>query len=319
MASQLSMDERKRLSELREAGWSRGQMARVLGRAKSTISRELNRNRLGCRYCPDLAQQRTKERRRNRPLVRKMDRPELGDAVRQGLEQFHSPDEIAGRMKRLTTDRRRRISAPTIYAWIRRQPPDTWQPYLRRYGERRRSPGAGRIPQAVEISGRPADANERTTVGHWEGDTVHGALGKGSLVAVVDRKSRYLLMTMTEDRRAPRVRAKLQKLFRPLPPDQRRSVTFDHGKEFAEHQELTAELNLPVFFAQPYCPWQRGTCENTNRLIRQFFPKGTDFHNVSSRRIADVAQLLNNRPRKILNYQTPSEVFQSQLPVAIES
>jgi len=312
MASHLSMDERKRISELREAGYSRGEMAHALGRSKSTISRELERNRVGCLYCPQLAHEKAQERRRQRPLMRKMDHPQIADQVRRGLQLYHSPDQIAGRMKLAGGDRRQRISAPTIYRWIRQQEPRTWERYLRRYGWYPRRPHTGKIPGAAEIEGRPTEANQRTCLGHWEGDTVVGGKQQGALVTLVDRKSRYLLMAPTKDCKARRVRYKLQRLLGALPPDKRRSATFDHGKEFAEHKLLTRCLQMPVFFAKPYCAWQRGTCENTNGLIRQFFPKRTSLRNVSPRRLADVAQMLNHRPRKLLGYLTPNEVFHDQ-------
>src|SRR5262245_26360875 len=138
MARHLSMDERKRISELREADYSSEEMAEVLGRHRTTISRELERNRLGCLYCPKIAQQKAQERRRQRPLMRKIDRPEIRDQVQAGLKEYHSPDQIAGRMKRTTTEARERISAPTIYVWIRQQLPHTWERYLRRYGRHKR-------------------------------------------------------------------------------------------------------------------------------------------------------------------------------------
>jgi len=299
MASHLSMEERKRISELRERGFSRGQMAKVLARAKSTISRELERNRLGCRYCPTLAQQQADERRRERPLVRKMDRPEIAERVREGLAAYHSPDQIAGRMKLTIADPRRRVSASTIYRWIRCQPPGTWDRYLRRYGKQRRGRKRREILAVVAIAGRPAEANERRTCGHWEGDLIHGAKRHGNMVVLVDRKSRFLLAAKTKDRKAWRVRSKLEKLLRPLPPHQRLSVTFDRGSEFAEHELLTTRLDVPVYFAEPYCPWQRGTCENNNRLVRQFFPKGTSFDEISPQQIADVA--MANQPSAAKN------------------
>ena len=131
-------------------------------------------------------------------------------------------------------------------------------------------------------------------------------------MTLVDRKSRFVLLAPTKDCKSRRVRHKLQNLLGELTPEKRRSATFDRGKEFAEHDLLTRRLQMPVFFAAPYCPWQRGTCENTNGLIRQFLPKGTSLRNVSPRRLADVAQKLNHRPRKSLNYLTPSEVFHKQ-------
>src|SRR4029450_13489692 len=160
MASHLSMEERKRISELRALGFSRGRMARVLARAKSTISRELERNRVGCLYCPVMAQQKSDQRRRERPLVRKMDRPEIADQVRRGLAAYHSPDEIAGRMELGISDPRQRVSASTIYRWIYRQPPDTWDRCLRRYG---RQPRGGQRRDSAWVgglSGRTAGGKE---------------------------------------------------------------------------------------------------------------------------------------------------------------
>jgi IS30 family transposase len=318
MASHLSIAERKRLSTLLEQGFSRAAVSRALGRAKSTITRELARNRRGWWYCPGQAQQRAERRRRQRPLKRKMDCPAIAAQVKRGLRAYHSPDQIAGRMKRLISDPERRVSARTIYRWIRQQPRGTWECYLRRYGRRKRSRESRPVAGVVEIAGRPAEANERRVIGHWEGDTLVGPRHEGGVVTLVDRKSRYLLMARFQRRAARPVRYKLQKLLGALPPAQRRSATFDRGHEFAEHLLLTARLNLPVFFAAPYSPWQRGTCEHTNGLIRQFFPKGTPLKTVSPRRIANVAQLLNHRPRKILNYLTPSEIFNGK-KVAIEA
>jgi IS30 family transposase len=308
------MEERERISELRQAGYSPEEMAHALGRHRTTITRELERNRLGCLYCPHLAQQKAEERRRQRPLVRKMDHPEIRDQVRHGLVQYHSPDQIAGRMKRLSTDPRQQVSSPTIYTWIRRQEPHTWERYLRRYGRQKRGRNTGKMPACTDITDRPAEANERRCVGHWEGDTIIGAKHQGAVVTLVDRKSRFVLLAPTKDCKSQRVRQKLQQLLGQLPPEKRRSATFDRGKEFAEHDLLTRRLEMPVFFAQPYCPWQRGTNEHTNGLIRQFLPKGTSFKHLSPRRVADVAQKLNHRPRKLLGYLTPSEVFHEQLP-----
>lgn len=318
MASHLSIAERKRLSTLLEQGFSQAAVSRALGRAKSTITRELARNCRGWWYCPRQAQKRAERRRRERPLRRKMDCLKIAAQVKRGLEAYHSPDQIAGRMKRLISDPDQRVSASTIYRWIRQQPPGTWECYLRRYGRRKRGRKSRPIARAVDIAGRPAEANERRALGHWEGDTVVGPRQQGGLVTLVDRLSRYVLLGRIPRRAARPVRYKLQKLLGSLSPNKRRSVTFDRGPEFAEHLLLTARLEMSVFFAAPYSPWQRGTCEHTNGLIRQFFPKGTPLKAVSPTRIAKVARLLNHRPRKILNYLTPSEIFNDQ-NVAIET
>jgi len=190
MASHLSMEERKRISELRDAGYSRGQIAGALARAKSTISREIERNRLGCLYCPVVATQKALERRRQRKLVRKMDRPEIADPVRCRLKEYHSPDEIAGWMKLTISNPRNRISATTIYRWIQAQPRGTWNRYLRRYGKRRRGRKPSGMPGAAQIDGRPAEAEERAVCGHWEGDTVWGGNRPSGLVTLATRHLR---------------------------------------------------------------------------------------------------------------------------------
>jgi IS30 family transposase len=313
------MEERKRISDLWRNGYSRGHIARVLARAKSTISREIERNRHGCLYCPIVATQKALDRRRQRKLVRKMDRPEIAEVVKRKLKDYHSPDQIAGRMKRFRSDPHHRISATTIYHWFDAQPTGTWDRYLRRYGKRRRGRKPSGMPGATRISGRPEEAEQRSACGHWEGDTVWGSQRCGGLVTLVDRKSRLVLLIPTKDRTSRRVRLKVQKLLKPIPAEQRRSITFDNGKEFAEHKLLAARVEMPVFFADPYASWQRGTCENTNGLVRQFFPKGTSLQKLSSRRAAHVARLLNDRPRKSLGYLTPSEVFTTQNAVAIET
>jgi len=286
------MEERVRLSELHAQLKSQGQMAAALGRHKSTISRELKRNRVKFAYCAVTAQTMAQKRRQERPLTPKIERPEILQIVQHGLQNFHSPDQIAGRMRRCNPDLRTRISAQASYVWIRTRPePDYWRTFLRRHRRTKGRGKAGTITRSVDISGRPAEANERRCLGHWEGDTLWGRERQGGLVTLVDRKSRYVLLA---------------------------KFTFDNGKEFAQHELLTKRLEMPVFFAEPYCPWQRGTGENTNGLIRQFVPKGTNFQHVSSSKINNIQQLLNHRPRKILNYQTPSEVFSTPPPVAIE-
>jgi len=313
------MQERKQIAEMHAALQSQKRIAEVLGRHRTTIGRELARNRERFAYCPFVAQHLAEERRRRRPLVPKMERPEIVQQVQRGLEKFHSPDQIAGRMRRDHPLLRTRVSRQTIYNWIRSRPPEEkWHRFLR-YAKHNKRGKTGQIPRAVEIAGRPAEANQRLVVGHWEGDTMWAAQRRGGLVTLVDRKSRYVLLARTKDRKPRRVRHKLQQLLKPLPPERRRSATFDRGQEFAEHELLTLRTQMRVFFADAYCPWQRGTCENTNGLIRQFLPKGTPLQAFSPQRLADVAELLNHRPRRVLDYLTPCEVFHNESPRAIET
>lgn len=318
--SQLSMDEREILSQLRAANFSRSEIAARLGRHRSTVWRELRRNGLADgEYSAASAQEKAATRRRERSLVRKMDRPELNATVREKLAQQWSPDQIAGRLRREHSDEpKRQVSRGTIYAWIRRDPfREHWESQLRRGRKRRKSPNAGRIPRRVEIDGRPEVINNRERLGDFEGDTiVSGGRKKGVLVTLVDRKSGYLLTGKLPSRTADKTREKIVDLLLPLPADRRHSITFDNGKEFSEHEALSRRLALDTFFAHPYCSWERGTNENTNGLIRQYYPKGTNFAEVSHQELADTTKRINDRPRKRHKYQTPSEIFFNQSPLS---
>ncbi len=243
-----------------------------------------------------------------------MDRPEVNEFFRQGLVQKWSPDQIAGRSKRLfATDRGRQISAPTIYAWIRSQPwpmPTFWRSLLRRKGRHRsRYSRRGQLGAQRWIEGRPKIVDQRTRFGDWEGDTMGGNPHRGALVTLVERKSGFVRAAQSPDRRAQPVRRALERMLQPLPTALRRTITFDNGKEFAEHERLAQRLSVQVYFAHPYCAWQRGTNENTNGLLRQYFPRGTDFGSVSCVTVQRAVHSLNDRPRKRLGYRTPREVL----------
>jgi IS30 family transposase len=315
--AQLSMEEREVVSQMFVAGHSRKAIAARLGRARSTIGRELRRNaQPDGGYSGVSAQRQAEARRRERPLIRKLQRPELNTAVRARLTREWSPDQIAGRLKLTWADDARFHVAPqTIYAWIEQdQDSEHWKTFLRRGGRPKKSPRGGRIPRQVQIEGRPAEANQRLRLGDFEGDTIVSRGKRSGLVTLVDRKSRYLLAAKLLDRTATRTRKKIEHLLAPLPADQRHTVTFDNGKEFADHEILAQHLGLEVFFAHPYASWERGTCEHTNGLLRQYYPKGTDFADVSHHDLAKTVKSINDRPRKSLNYQTPSEVFLGTSP-----
>lgn len=310
--AQLSMEEREVVSQMLAAGESQKSIAARLGRARSTIGRELVRNaEENGSYWALAAQRKAEARRRNRPLVRKLARPELNAAVRARLVQQWSPDQIAGRLKlEHPQDDRFHVSPQTIYTWIAHHRDRThWQSFLRRGGKPEKSAEAGRIPRQVLIEGRPAEANQRLRLGDFEGDTIVSRGQRSGLVTLVDRKSRYLLAAKLKDRTARRTREKIEHLLAPLPADKRHTATFDNGKEFAEHEALARRLGLSVFFAHPYASWERGTNEHTNGLLRQYYPKGTDFADVSHYDLARTVESINHRPRKSLNYQSPSEVF----------
>jgi IS30 family transposase len=322
MACQLTLEEREVVSQMIYAGESNVEIARAMGRHRTTVWRERQRNGDGDEYQAVAAQAGANQRRRERPLERKMDRPEVKQYVCEKLKQCWSPDQIGGRVQEQFPDEpRRHVSHQTIYVWIRARPQEerrTWREYLRRGGRKRpRNDRRGRLQGTCSIAGRPKVVNEKKRYGDWEGDTVVGARHSGAFVTLVERRTGYLAALKSCDRRARRVRRKIEQMLSPLPAELRRSATFDNGKEFAEHELLERNLSLKTYFAEPYKSWQRGLNEYTNGLLRQYFPKGTNFDCVSWRDLKAAVDQLNNRPRKSLGYRTPTEVLQSVYPGCI--
>jgi IS30 family transposase len=310
--AQLSMEEREVVSQMWSAGHSRKAIAQRLGRSRSTIGRELARNgHADGSYSAVSAQQKAIRRRRERPLVRKLQRPELNAAVRSRLTREWSPDQIAGRLQYDHPEEKQfHVAAQTIYTWLEQDGDrDHWKTFLRRGGQPPKSPRSGQIPRQVKIDGRPEAANQRQRLGDFEGDTIVSRGKRSGLVTLVDRKSRYLLAAKLKDRTARRTRRKIERLLKDLPPELRHTATFDNGKEFSEHEALARNAGIDVFFAHPYASWERGTSEQTNGLLRQYYPKGTDFAEVSHHDLARTVESINQRPRKCLGYKTPSEVF----------
>jgi len=314
MARHLTMEEREIISQMRSARRKPATIARRLRRHRSTICRELARNCQRGSYSAIRAGRWSEQRRRQRPLVRKLDRPKLCAEVCRGLENYWSPDQISGRLRRDHPRARScRVSHETIYEWVRQHADRThWESFLRFGGKRRkRRDRRGKIPRTVEIDRRPAVVNYRSRYGDWEGDTVIGARRQSAVLTHVERKSGYLLAAKLTARRSAAVNRASKRLFAPIPAQLRRTLTLDNGKEFASHEQLAHWIGMPVYFAQPYAAWQRGTNENTNGLLRQFFPKGTDLRPVTHRQLGRVVDRINDRPRKRLRYRTPSEVFQN--------
>ena len=323
MAGHLTLEEREIIAHEQRAGKMQTQIADRLGHSKSTISRELRRNRSRNGYWASAADRKAQQRRSERPWIDKMERPKVHRYVRDRLRWRWLPDQIAGRSHSdFPRDRRRWISHQTIYAWIDAEEAGGkhWRRYLRRMGRKRPEwEKRGRLRTGTSIEGRPAIVDRRSRFGDWEGDTIVGANRRGGAVTLVERKSGYLLLGKVPTLQAATVRQTAAELYRATPPKLRKTLTLDNGKEFAEHERLTKEAALRIYFAKPYCAWQRGTNENTNGLIRQFFPKGTDLVGIPNHRFTKVQQLLNNRPRKRLGYRTPNEVLASRLQVAIEN
>lgn len=311
MVSHLTIVERRLLYLLKQKGKSNTEIAELMGRHRSTICRELRRNTGQRGYRPKQAQRLADERRLASRRPRKLDDPNIHHYVQQRLEQYWSPDQIAGRLERdFPRAPQRWLSDQAIYDWIHQKQPE-WKRLLRRGG--RPPEKRGRLTECVRIDGRPEVINKRCRYGDWEGDTMVGHGRHSALVTLVERKSGYTQLSRVDSMKSDVTMRAARRRMRNLPPGLRRSITFDNGKEFAEHRTLTRGLGVEIYFADPYASWQRGTNENTNGLLRQYYPKGTDFTTVTHRAVARVEQLINDRPRRRLNYQTPNEVIAKYL------
>jgi IS30 family transposase len=335
------MEDRYVITHMHQAGFSNAAIACRLGRHRATVGRELGRNRDGFGgYHYDSAQRLAAQRRDRANRRYKLDAPgsnapgssatgRLGKAVRAGLRQRWSPQQIAGRLLREhPRDPSMWVTPETIYRWVYRRHTlgERWCDQLRRRRKRRRRriPGErrdarGKIPGRVGIEQRPKIANIRGRFGDWESDTVEGAKGAGLLVTHVERKSRCVRIGKLPDKRAATLSAVTRTIFRGLPRRLRRTLTADNGKEFADFKTLERALELKVYFANPHAPWERGAVENANGLLRDWFPKASDFRAISRTRLARVQRMLNNRPRKCLNYRTPLEVLNALPGVALRN
>lgn len=315
MAKQISSEERVRIEEFRNAGDSRAEIAKKLKRHPTTIGRELKRNGVQSRYSAEVAQARAERRKVERPREKKMDRQPIRDAVENGLIQFWSPDQIGGRQKLTCSERRDRVSASTVYRWIGQHPQrQHWKRFLRRRG-RAYVPRKPAKQRSRPIAGRPPIIDRRGRLGDFEGDTLCGQQGSGGLLTLVDRRSRFTLLKKLKDKTARCVHRKFREALSSLPTDKRHSATFDNGTEFARCHLVEKTHGLSLYFADPGCPHQRGANENTNGLLRQFYPKGINFRTVTPQHASEIQNLLNNRPRRCLGYRTPDEVFSTLNPV----
>jgi IS30 family transposase len=316
----LTENERYVISHLKVAGFSLREIGRRLGRHHATISREIIRN--GPEYPEDVywydfTHPRAIERRHKARHHRRKSQGRLQAYIETKIRLDWSPEAISARLRLdYSDDMQMRISHETIYRWIYSDATyggDLYR-HLRRCHRRRRRQkryGSGRrfIPGRVSIDLRPSIVDARERFGDWEGDSMEGGRGTGCLVTHVERRCRYLLAAKLTDKKALTMTEQSIQSFRTTPRAFRRTLTVDNGKEFSNFKELENKTGLKVYFADPYAAWQRGTNENTNGLLRQYFPKGTDFRNISEKDIAIVVKKLNNRPRKCLNYRTPHEVY----------
>ena len=315
----MSAEERETLSVGLAQGLPLRVMARVLGRAPSTVSREYTRNARGGPYRACTAQRLAAARARQPRRSRKLLDPWLWQYVRTQLGQGYSPEQIAGRLRHVYPDNmRKRLSAETIYAALYVLPRGVLRSELlaalrqARKARRPRSRGAdrrGQLPNRTSIADRPAEVASRTVPGHWEGDLIKGARNGSAVGTLVERTTRLVILARMEGTDAGSAREGFTRKLRHVPASLRKTLTYDRGKEMAEHERLAQRLAIQVFFADPYSPWQRGTNENTNGLLRQYLPKGTDLSGYTQRELNAIAHRLNTRPRKCLDFATPLEVF----------
>jgi IS30 family transposase len=327
----LSHLERELIAVFRAAGLGVREIARRLKRAPSTISRELKRNRQqqwpGL-YLASNAQSKA-DRRARRPKARKLKQclqlQQQVQVMLAGRERL-SPQQISHRLRiDFPDDELMRISHEAIYQALFVQGKGELRKELtgclrtgRTLRKPRRPDGRGRrkswAHDMVMISERPAEIEDRAVPGHWEGDLIIGKNQASAIGTLVERTTRFvMLLHLPGDRTAPTVRDAIVTTITTLPAELRRSLTWDQGAELAEHAQITIDAAIDVYFCDPHSPWQRGTNENTNGLLRQYFPKGTDLSVHSPDELAEVAAGLNGRPRKTLGYRTPSEAFNALL------
>ena len=322
----LSLVEREEIRAGIAAGASFRAIARGLGRSPSTISREVGGVAGRAGYRATRAEDRACLAAQ-RPKPGKLARsPRLRRAVVALLERRFSPQQISARLKlEFPDDLEMRIAPETIYQSLYVQSRGQLRRDLTRYLRRarakrkpRRGPtGQGRITGMVSISERPPEVEDRAVPGHWEGDLLVGARNRSYIGTLVERHTRYaILIELGNDARADTVTAKLAEQIVRLPEHLRRSLTWDQGHEMARHADFTVATGVQVYFCDPHSPWQRGSNENTNGLLRQYFPKGTDLSVHSAADLARVAAELNGRPRKTLNWRNPTEALNALLSAA---
>lgn len=315
----LSIKEREIIYDLLNKGEGVRAIARHLGRSPGTISQELKRNKddFGL-YLPTCAH-RQSVLRRFRPKQRKIDaNPHLHSVVIDMLRNKYSPEQIAGRLKKdYPDDDTMRMCTETIYQSLFFQAKGELKKEIAaclRQGRTQRKPRGTHIPrqrfidEMIMIANRPAEAEDRAVPGHWEGDLILGKANKSAIGTLVERSTRYvMLLHLPNGHSAIEVRNALVTAIDTLPQHLKASLTWDQGSEMAGHKSFSIATDCPVYFCNPGSPWQRGTNENTNRLLRQYFPKGTDLSIHTAENLEYVALQLNNRPRKTLNFDTPAE------------
>lgn len=314
----ITLSERYRIMICLQEGYKVSQIACQLGRHETSIRREIGRNEQP--YDAQAAQERADQLKRA-PKKRKLDPGPLQEEVDRRLRSFHSPEQIAGRLKIDYANRAFHVSHETIYQYIQRAAAEgtDYTPFLRmgirkrRYGYRGKCKYK-RIRNGRSIDERPASVEDREEFGHFESDSVRGSLRSSQSIAThLERKTRFLIAALLSDRSADTYNRQTCLAFAKNMPLDVKTLTVDNGMEFSKHCQMEEALNAQVFFAHPYHSWERGANENVNGLLRQFFPKRTDLSDATPRQLQEAVDLLNNRPRKCLGYRTPAEALQDEI------
>jgi transposase, IS30 family len=315
---QLTQEQRYHIAALKKTGTSQTAIATEIGVHKSTITRELQRNTGQRGYRPQqahaLAQSRKLDRARTPRIA-----AETWERVETHLRQEWSPEQIAGWFKQ---EHKEQISHERIYQYVYddKRAGGTLYRHLRCQKQRRKRYGSrdwrGQLRNRRCISERPTVVEQRSRLGDWEADTIVGKGRQQALVSLTERKSKLTLLAKVEQTTAETVKAAIARLLGPL-AQRVHTITSDNGREFARHQQVAAKLKADFYFAHPYASWERGLNENTNGLVRQYFPKGSDFTTITDEAVETVMQRLNHRPRKTLGFATPHQVFYEPSSVAL--
>jgi len=326
----LNLLEREEISRGLVLRQSLRAVAKRLGRSTSTISREVNqRNNGRFGYRAFQAEKAAAKRYKNHYAlkIKRIDqRTELKNYILRKLKLRWSPEQIAQNLKKeYPDDKTMNVSHETIYTYLYLLPKGELRKELLSYLRQKRAwrrtkrknniigANRGKIPGMISIEERPKEVEDRIIPGHWEGDLIIGAKQQSALGSIVERTTRLVILVPLKARDALTIRRAFAREMKSLPKQVKRSLTYDQGSEMTEHKLFSKNTKIKVFFAHPGSPWERGTCENTNGLIRGFFPKSTDFNQIPRKTIKQTQGLLNARPRKVLSWRTPSEVFNELL------
>jgi transposase, IS30 family len=326
--SRLSYKERAQIETYVREGFSQAEISRKLGRVRSTIHREIRR----CdqfllprkEYHVEMGEADSTYYSRFRVKRKKLDaNPNLLKEVLCGLRKRWSPEQISSILRRkYPRDKDMQISHESIYTYIYILPRGSLRKELvsllrqkkkTRYKRVGSNSKRGKIPEMISIEERPKHLLNRSIPGHWEGDLIIGRKHKSALGTLVERKTRTVLLVPIKNRKPSHVRKAFEQALRTLPKQMKETLTYDQGKEMSEHRLFTKNTKMKVYFCHPASPWERGTCENTNGLIRDYFPKNADFSTISKNELRKVQDQLNERPRKVLGFLTPKEVFEKEI------